>query len=209
MFLKPLLLIDIDGTYYDGFIKDDKKIIKEIFFNNRFINFIDSIAWFINSFDLISNSFNILKFRLKIYSLLTGKNYLNILESYKILYEKNFFNNIKEKNEGIEKIQKMYKIIFISANPYAVAIINNQGYKCYRVKNIVDRVALYDMLRYYYYGCILAIVGNNYVDDIWIAKKFGYKSVYIGKSIIIDLLKKDYKYKSFKEFVKQARILYP
>ena len=206
MFSKPLIIIDVDGTYYDKFKEDDKEIIKTIFKNNRFINFIDSIAWYFNSFDILSNTEYILKLRLKFYSVLTNKKISNILERYKELYQVNLSINIKQKEKIMERLQKKYTVILISSNMYSGDVLSDlTNLRCYKVKNNKERKALLNGVRMCY-GELVAIVGNNYMDDIKMADFFNCKSVYIGKSKLITLIKRQYKYKSFSEFEKQARI---
>ena len=201
MKLKQTVFIDVDGTYYDSFKEDDKRIVRIIFKNNRIVKFLDDIAWIINSLDIFSNSFKILKLRFLIYSILSGKKYNNVIQSYENLYTIALDNNIKEKKELLIKLKEMYDVKFISSNPYVYKHMNEkEKFSCIYTKNTKQR---YKKLNYYKkINNVAFLVGNNYTDDIKIAKKIGIKSFYIGQSKVFKYFNKTKLFTSFEEFVK-------
>ena len=200
MKLKQTVFIDVDGTYYDSFKEDDKRIIRIIFKNNRIVKFLDDIAWIINSLDIFSNSFKILKLRFLIYSVLTGKKYNKVIQSYENLYTVTLDNNIKEKKELLIKLKEMYDVKFISSNPYVYKHMNEkEKFSCIYTKNTKQR---YKKLNYYKkINNVAFLVGNNYTDDIKIAKKIGIKSFYIGQSKVFKYFNKTKSFTSFEKFV--------
>ena len=200
MNFKPTIIIDIDGTYYDGFKKDDKEIIKKVYKDNKIINLLNNIAWFFNSFDIFSNSFLVFKCRFFLYNIFTHKRYLDTLNEYEMLYRKLLLKNKQKKENLIYYLEKNYNIVFISSNPYACKYMREELlFYCIDTKSSKHRKkVIINLLKSNFVFCT---VGNNYTDDIKIANVLGIKSYYIGKSIFAKCFKNCYCYKSFEEFV--------
>ena len=196
------VFIDVDGTLFDTFKKEDKRIIRKMFGSNPFIIVIDAILWFINSFDFIPNSFKILKLRFYIYMIFSFKSYKYIITTYEEEYKKSLKQCLKMIDESkLKKLHLKYDLHVITNNPYSLDICidffnhavfcKNNGQRLRNVSNIITEKNSKENF----------MIGNNFADDIFLAKKLGISSCYIGKSIIRKMYGADNYFTSFDEVV--------
>jgi hypothetical protein len=200
---KRYVIIDVDGTLYDKFSHDDKKIISKIFENNILVSLTDKILWAINALDFISNPMHLLKFRLYLYSILSCKNFHDVTENYKRRYQNLLLLNLQVKEKKLKQIDKRYNIVFVTSNEYAVEILSKKfKYQVIYAPDIISRRKqireknLADDIEY--------IIGNNYTDDLFLAKRINAISVYVGQSVVRKWFKADFNVLSFE---KAAEIL--
>ncbi|MBR1884073.1 MAG: HAD family hydrolase [Clostridia bacterium] len=196
---RPDVFIDVDGTLFDTFKEDDKRIVKEIFGSNVVIKIIDSILWKINSLDYISNSIVFLKLRFLIYSIFSFKKYSVIISKYENMY-KYFLNRclMNIDSDKLKNLKRNYDVHIVTNNPFSIDVIENYfehiifcKHTAHRIRNIEEHMLKKSD------NCIKYFVGNNYQDDVEIAKKMKAKSVYVGSSKIV---KKLMPYKCVKSF---------
>lgn len=195
------IIIDIDGTLYDNFARDDKKIISRLFENSILVELLDKFLWCINSLDLFSNSMYILNLRLKLYSFLSLSNYTGVKESYKIRYRMLLQLDLMSKTSVLKQLEKNYDIILVTNNLFAIkALYNNLNYEILYAPNAKSRHKQIKEL------CLTRsvayVIGNNYTDDIVVSKENNIASVYVGKSIIKKFFKADNYVYSFSEILK-------
>lgn len=196
---KKPIIIDLDGTVYDSFQKDDKRIISAIFKKNLFVRLLDKILWFINSFDFISNSTWILSLRLTLYSLLNFDLPKKHKEQYKIRYRNLLRTKLFEYNDMLERLLIKYDIIIVTSNNFSIDVLRSSRKfkKVIYAKNNHERFTAIKNLQ-----ClqnVSFIIGNNYMDDVCIAKKLNKKSVYIGSSKFKNSFKADFSLENFKK----------
>ncbi len=192
---KKLILIDLDGTLYN-FEKPDHQIIKEIFGRYKLVMLFDKFMWLINGLDIISNKFIIFKTRMLIYSLLSFSSYDDNMRKYVNRYHElilgpfvyNYYQYIRKYNEG----------------DVFVILATHDQFTTYFQKYVDVKICVFknkykDIPKLLNFNDIVAIVGNNFCDDIMTAyrvnriyKKRGSKkrvrSVYVGKSKVVELL---------------------
>jgi len=197
---KPSVIIDIDGTLYDNFSRDDKNIIFKLFEKNIIVKIIDKYLWTINSLDFISNPMRMLKLRLKIYSTLSFKNFKMIEKEYKFRYQHLLRLDLENKEKDLKKISQMYDIILVTSNLYAISVLCKfKNYDIIYSSDVTSRrkqikaISLDKTISY--------IIGNNYIDDIFLSKKINILSIYIGKSIFKKAFKADFNVLSFSDVI--------
>lgn len=175
------IIFDLDGTLVD-FKKIDKMIIKKVFKNNIFIRVIDEILWLINDVEIMPNNSKLLSIRLFFYSIFSKHSYKELYEYYEKIYIREVKEGMIEKEHFIKKIEgNGYKVIILSNNPLSKKILNHdiivpEINKTEEIKFLMQEYNL----RY--------IIGNNYSDDIKVAKKLGIEPIYIGESSVIKFL---------------------
>jgi hypothetical protein len=197
---KRSVIIDIDGTLYDKFSRDDRNIIVKIFEDNIIVKLIDKFLWSINSLDFFSNPMRILKLRLKIYSMFSFKRYERIEKEYKHRYQRLLRLDLESKEKVLKEINETYNIILVTNNIYAMNILYK--YSNYDIIYSADVTSRRKQIKEYdYYGNINYIIGNNYTDDIFLAKKINVSSIYVGDSIFKKKFKADFNVLSFLEAV--------
>lgn len=195
---KDGLLIDVDGTLYDSFYLDDKKIIENIFGNNVLVKTLDYVLWKINRLDFFSNSMRLLRLRLFAYSILGFKRYNFVLSSYNIEYTKCLAVYLKSINEYLCILSKKYNIFIITNNFFSVPVIESElNQRCIYCSHSKSReMSAYSLEK----GCNLKyFIGNNYMDDISVANKLNITSIYVGKSFIKGFFKASYVKENFKQ----------
>jgi FMN phosphatase YigB (HAD superfamily) len=177
------VVFDLDGTLVD-FKRIDKQIIKELFQNNIFIKTIDMLLWCLNDIEIMPNNAKLFNIRLFVYSFFSRNSY----DKLRLLYEKIYVREVEaeliKKRRVIAKIKNSgYEVFIISNNPlskkvnsheYNIIVANNS--KCEEIKKIMG---LFD---------VKYIIGNNYCDDILVAKKLKISPIYVGKSLIVKFL---------------------
>jgi len=187
--MKKLLIIDIDGVIID-FRAIDHSIIKELYGNNKIVLLLDAILWFINGMDIITNTFEIFRLRLKLYSFLNGSNYSSDMKKYRNRYlqmsEKYFWGFLN--NEYKKLKDEAFEILILSCDLFDAFLFNEVKV----VKNKRDYVNRYIYKNYKE----IYVVGNNYMDDIKSGLKLRRKCVvpvhifYVGHGRILKILSK-------------------
>ncbi|MDD2376196.1 MAG: hypothetical protein PHD15_03020 [Clostridia bacterium] len=197
---KRSVIIDIDGTLYDNFSRDDKNIISELFRKNILVKLLDKCLWNINSLDLISNPMRLLKLRLKLYSLLSFKNFKKVEKEYKYRYQHLLGLDLQNKEKNLEKISEMYDIILVTSNLYAISVLykftNHDIIYSSDVTSRRQQIKAISLAK-----TISYIIGNNYIDDIFLSKRINVLSIYIGKSILKKVFKADFEVLSFNDVI--------
>jgi|GEM_PF-2986458 len=197
---KQSVIIDIDGTLYDKFSRDDRNIIFKLFEKNTIVRLIDKFLWSINSLDFISNPMHTLKIRLKIYSMFSFKRYEKIEKEYKHRYQRMLRLDLESKEKALKEIDETYNIILVTSNIYAMTILYK--YSNYDIIYSADVTSRRKQIKEYdYYGNISYIIGNNYTDDIYLAKKLNVPSIYVGDSIFKKKFKADFNVLSFNDVI--------
>ena len=197
--LKRSIIIDVDGTLYDSFSHDDKKIIEAIFKNNFLVKIVDKLLWSINSLDYISNSMGMLKFRLMLYSVLSLKSYTEISKAYKHRYQKLLTVYLYTKLDTLKQLSKDYDIILVTNNVYALNVLYHDYHVLY-APNVLNRRE--QILTLNADSSISYIIGNNFTDDIFLAKRHNIACIYVGNSILKKRYKATYNVLSFDEVLK-------
>ena len=175
------IIFDLDGTLVD-FKKIDKMIIQNVFKNNIFIRIIDEILWLINDVEIMPNNSKLLSIRLFFYSIFSKHSYKEVYEYYEKIYIKEVKQGMIEKEHFIKKVKDNgYKVIILSNNPISKKILNHDIIVPETNKTAEIKLLMQEFdLRY--------IIGNNYSDDIKVAKKLGIEPIYIGESSVIKFL---------------------
>ncbi len=192
---KGTIVMDVDGTFFDNFKEWDKSTIQKLFKNSAIIKGIDSVLWMFNGLDLFTNSATILKLRLKLYSVISGANYKKMIKSYAFEYDLELTKIIVERSSELAEIKSKYNLIFITSNPYGKTALKKTGNEFRLVNSAEERYAVIDEINKE--KQIDYLVGNNYMDDIAIAKDLYIASCYIGSSPFVHGL---LNFKSFKVF---------
>ncbi len=207
--MKPLIIIDIDGTI-TNFREIDRKIIYKLFQKNPIVMLLDQLLWKINSLDYITNSFWIFKFRIYIYSLLSFSSFKIRISEYKKEY-------LKESKKDFDIYLKEYHSVLKNLG-LDILLLSHDEFACYLGREVhsVKNKKKYVLKNIYGKYDIVYMVGNNYMDDIKLGlqlrkkrKKLkdtnSIKVVYIGKSkYLIDwilLPKGIYVYDNIRDFV--------
>lgn len=197
------IVFDIDGCLFD-FKKFDNQFISKNFKRNRLILVLDKLLWKVNGLDFIKNTEHLLKIRFMIYCFISIKSYKYIINKYKLEYQESL------KNDLICNAKKV--IVWLKRLNYnSILITNNSASKkiaedvldcfCYIPNNFAkNKKQLYLVLKDNY--DIQYIVGNNYMDDLKVAKKLGIKSIYMGNSVLKNFFKIDYTIISINEVIK-------
>ena len=174
---KRAIIIDVDGTMYDNFKKDDRKIIRDIFLNSKVINKIDDILWSINSMDFLSNSMGILKLRFVMYSVLGRKKYTEVYHSYEKAYKMALNYAIYDiDRQKMKTLMTKYHVIIITNNPFSVSVLKKYFKNVVFSPNALSRkkaIKDFDDLFNVKY-----VVGNNFTDDIYSARSINAESIY-------------------------------
>lgn len=198
---KQSIIIDIDGTLYDKFPHDDRRIIAGIFKNNILVKVLDKFLWTVNSLDFITNSMGMLNLRLKIYSILSFKNFSNVKDVYRIRYQNLLSLDMQSRVGTLREISMKYNIILVTNNIHAVKILSqNLKYDVIYAPNINSRRK--QIKEIFTSKSVCYVIGNNYTDDIFFAKKLRASSIYVGRSIISKLFKADYNIVLFDDILK-------
>lgn len=184
--MKPLIIIDVDGTV-TNFKRIDHEIIYDMFHRNKLVMMFDNLLWKINGLDYFTNKFWIFKLRILLYSLFS-------LTGYKL-------NMIKYQKEYVQKTREDCKEYFEILHP----VIEDLGYETLLLShdrfasNVDDSITCTrDKKRYvlnntYSKYDVIYVVGNNYMDDIKLGmslrklnERLGVKLqtniVYVGES---------------------------
>lgn len=168
------IIFDLDGTITD-FKSIDHEIISSMF-TSKIILFLDRVLWRINETDILKNTMLILKIRLFLYSIFSGKNYFKILEKYKQEYFFKTYNEFRKKYKLLKSLNESYAVIILSNNEYSKGV-NYQGISVTssrsKYTSILKLMRKYD-IKYF--------VGNNLFDDIFTVKGTNIKSIYVGKN---------------------------
>jgi FMN phosphatase YigB (HAD superfamily) len=194
---KETIIIDLDGTLYDSFCEDDKRIISALFKDNLIVKFLDKILWFINSFDFISNSTWILNFRLTLYALLNLDLPKKHKEQYKIRYRNLLRAKLFEYDNMLKRISNKYTIVVVTSNNFSLDVLKHYKYfqkVIYAKDNYARFITMKNTLNSFN---VKFVIGNNYMDDISTAKKLDRQSIYIGDSKIKKCFKADYYLENF------------
>lgn len=197
-FKRSIVIIDIDGTLYDKFSYDDKKIISKVFEHSFLVKILDKILWAANSLDFISNSMGMLKLRLMIYSILSLQSYSKVTKEYRHRYQNLLLLRIGEKEKILNKLNDMYDVILVTNNVYALNVLYRHHHILY-VPNVFSRREQITVLEAD--NVIEYIIGNNYMDDIFLAKKHKIPCIYVGSSPLKDRYKADYNVLSFDDIL--------
>lgn len=162
--MKPLIIIDVDGTI-TNFKKIDHEIIIDMYKDNRFVMTLDKLLWKINGLDYFTNKFFVFKLRIFLYSLFS-------LSGYK-------FNMIKYQKNYVVKTREAFKEYFdtlhyiIEGSGYETLLLSHDRFASKVDKNIVsvrdkERYVLNNVYSSY---DVIYVVGNNYMDDIRLGLK--------------------------------------
>ncbi len=198
---KKSIIIDIDGTLYDKFPHDDRRIIAGIFKSNVLVKVLDKFLWTVNSLDFITNSMGMLNLRLKIYSMLSFKNFSNVKDEYRIRYQNLLSLDMQSKVKILREVSLEYNIILVTNNAHAVRVLSeNLKYDVIYAPNINSRRK--QIKERFTSQSICFLIGNNYTDDIFISKILGVSSIYVGKSIISKLFNADFNIALFEDMLK-------
>lgn len=172
---KNLVISDFDMTFFD--FKDvDNKIIKRIFKEHPFIQFIDKILWAINSLGIMGNSMGGLKLRLLMYSLCTGIkthiSYNKIFSEYENIYKKIVYEEYKKRVWIIDKLDKKgYSFVILTNNRFASELnLRDIIYTKNKGKFLKETIPEY-------------LLGDNYWDDYRNCPKCT-KYINVGNGII-------------------------
>ena len=103
------IISDFDCTFFN-FAEVDRKIITDIFGNNKLVLLLDKILWKVNSLGIFGNSMRALKLRFIIYSILTifsgYVKYRYIYDRYEELYKQYAQKNTTERSGLSERLLK-------------------------------------------------------------------------------------------------------
>ncbi len=184
-----LLMIDLDGTIID-FEKIDHIIIKELFPSSKAISFIDNLLWAINRLDIFGNGYAGLKLRLRLYSMIAKKDFVESKKEYGNMYSKlaeiEFLVVYKSLLKDI--LAKGYKIAIITKNVYAKNILNDIN------DSNISIIVLKKNKKEQFKKLIkeneskVCVIGNNLSDDILNSYRIGSPYIYIGKSKAINFI---------------------
>ncbi len=181
--LKRFTIVDLDGTIYKKFKLDDKNIISKMFENNILINIVNNFLWAINSLDYFTNNMFILNLRFRIFAIISFKSLDEIKKEYQWRYRNLLKLNLQSKEDILQEISKTYNIIIVTSNKYAIKVlIKKFNYDVIYAANYNSR--LRQIKEKHITKNISYIVGNNYNDDILLAKKIKASSIYVGNSLI-------------------------
>lgn len=204
---RELVFVDIDGTLYDTFKSDDNRSIDIIFRGNVLVKALDRLLWTINSMDVISNSMWILKLRLFIYSFLSFTSYKWAYKAYSACYKLGLKSKIAYilcQTEEFNLLCKQYDVVLVTNNEMSNDILKDFFTNFIYAKNSLDRKKKIKKM------CqkrkVFAVIGNNYMDDIKIAKKIGAKlSIYVGSSKLSKRFKASISVNNFGSAILNAR----
>lgn len=182
---RNLIFVDIDGTINE-FNTVDNHIIKEIFGNHKLVMLCDKLLWKINEFDFISNSMRIFKLRILIYSLLSLTSFSKKMLEYEKKYIKYTTEDIKKNYIlHLSKLENLgYEILLVTHSEftkhfkkyYHIKILKN---KPKYIRRIHEKIGISYM------------IGNNYTDDLKVPINLGIKTIYIGKSKLVQKIIRD------------------
>ena len=174
----PVIVFDLDGTVTD-FRKIDNKIIRNhIFKNHKLTLALDKIAWKINEQDIIKNTTLMLKFRLLLYSLISGSNFKAVFEEYKVMYTELTMKEILKRLPYFKSLEeKGYHVIIISNNKITDRIL----IKSVEIYSTRSKILALENLQE---SCFIRLmVGNNLLDDIIPSYFHGIDYRYVGKKL--------------------------
>jgi len=202
---KQSIVIDIDGTLYEKFERNDKNIISRLFKNNHLVKLLDKLLWNINSLDIISNSMFILKLRLFIYSILSFKSFKKTEREYRRRYQLLLGLDLENKRKILKKINEKYEIILVSNNLYAINVLCKfQDYNIIYSSNVCSRRTQIKEINAF--ESIAYVIGNNYKDDISLAKSIDALSIYLGDSVFKKSFKADFNISTFNEVLEILKV---
>lgn len=171
------IIFDLDGTITD-FRTIDSEIISSMF-SSKIVLFLDRVLWRINETDILKNTMLILKIRLFLYSIFSGKSYFKILNNYRREYFFKTYNEFRKKYEVLKSLSKRYVVIILSNNEFSkgvkyqeISTINSSS----KYSSILKLMKIYD-IKYF--------VGNNLIDDVLSVKGTNIKSIYVGKNSFV------------------------
>ncbi len=179
--LEKVVVLDFDGTLFDDFFIQDRKIINEVFNGSKIVLFIDLIARKFNALGIIKNNNLLLRLRLFVYALFAGKSFKHSLMEYRRLYRFYAKKAIKRNSDLLAKLKsKGYKIIILSNNVYTSELEID-----YELIVNTNKYVEFEELFNEYGNGMKCVIGDNFFDDICNAAKFGIKTIYIGKSPLV------------------------
>lgn len=197
-FPRSVMLIDVDGTFFD-FEKVDRKVISSVFKKKRLVRFVDKLAWAFNRLDILENTFDVFKLRMKFYSMVSGIAYDNIMINYELYYKlslESFINLSSEKD--LLKLTKFYEVKFITANPWAFDVFNKYPYECFYSQTKDDREYIIEETKSIKHVSFMVC---NSVSDVRLANDLAIQSVYIGESILERFFNSSFSFDTFDEMV--------
>lgn len=188
------VIIDVDGTLIDFVSSFYNCYINRQFGKSPIVIVLDKLAKFINNLDLLSNSKATLDLVLFGFSVISGQSYKVVKAEFVQLYSNYIYANQPCIIRRLKMINELgYKCIVKSNNPYAREILSVIKYadefivisskKNERDKQFASLLSKYEV-KYF--------VGNNYVDDIRMAKHLKVPSIYVGDSVLKDFFNADY-----------------
>lgn len=186
-----LLMIDLDGTIIN-FEEIDHIIIGKLFPNSKVISFIDNILWKVNRLDVLGNGYAGLKLRLRLYSIIAKKDFIESKTEYGNMYAKlakiEFLTVYKLVLKDI--LNKGYNIAIITKNVYAKNILSDVNEKNISIVVLKkNKKAQFEKLIKENESKV-CVIGNNLSDDILNSYKIGSPYIYIGKSKAINYITK-------------------
>jgi hypothetical protein len=201
---KSLVIIDNDGTVNSDFLRDDSRIMSKIFESKPFISQIDKFLCHINSLDFFKNDIQIFDLRCKIYSKLSSKELDSIKHEYGKRYQNLLRVSLPDKEKILNEISKKYTIILVTSNPYAVDTLKEMlKYEVIFAPDFVSRKN--QIIEKVKYHTTSYIIGNNYKDDIILARHLNIPSIYVGSSALKGFFKANFNVKSLNDVVSILR----
>lgn len=157
--MRPLVIIDIDGTITD-FKRIDHEIISNMYKKSKLVLAFDKLLWKINGLDYITNKMWLFKFRIFLYSILSLSSYKLNMVKYQKCY-------VPKTKEDFDRYFSMLNSILI-AKDYELLLISHDSFASKINEKVVS---VRDKRRYvlnnvYTNYDIIYVVGNNYMDDI-------------------------------------------
>lgn len=172
------IILDLDGTLID-FKTIDNLIINSVFEKNLFIKYLDLFLWIFNGLDIFPNRNGMLKIRLAMYSFFSKYKSNDLFEIYKKIYVNEVKKEIIFKEILLESLEKMGYKVFIISNNNLSKKVNHQDIIVPKEKKEVEIKKIMENYHVKYF------IGNNYSDDIAIAKKLDIMPIYIGESCLV------------------------
>ena len=172
---KRIVVMDLDGTIFDDFFEVDRKIIEQIFNFNKFVLVIASGARSINNLGFIKNTTNMLKLRLFIYNLFIKKRFRQVLSEYKTNYIRFVYEALNRNSCHIDMLEKeKFDIVILSNNKYSATLSTK-----YNIITVKSKISKLRELSKRYGDKLIFVVGDNYFDDIFPARKLKIANIYL------------------------------
>jgi FMN phosphatase YigB (HAD superfamily) len=188
------VIIDVDGTLIDFISSFYTCYINRQFGKSPIVIEINKPAESLNALDLLSNSKATLDLVLFGYSVLSGQSYKVVKAEFVQLYSNYIYANQPCIIRRLKMINELgYKCIVKSNNPYGESVLKEADFcdhfvvissnKSKRKLQFKELLSKYEV-KYF--------VGNNYVDDIRMAKHLKVPSIYVGGSVLKKFFNADY-----------------